>query len=255
MKEYQNFIADIITRGRVKSDRTGTGTVSAFGHFLRFDLQEGFPLVTVKRTAFKAIKAELLWFLEGSTDNERLHELGATIWDEWATETGDLGPIYGAQWRSWQVSFTADYRDLWARIKDAFTNTPTPRLGFDQIRYALNTLRDNPTSRRIVISGWNVEVLPNEGLSPQQNVLSGKQALPPCHMTFILNTTPLTVDERLELGVATGKFAKIESARAGLKVFLQDSTEETVDDLAHQWLDGYGIKRYYLNGLMQMRSC
>lgn len=254
MKQYQQYLADIIARGKVKSDRTGTGTVSAFGHFLRFNLKEGFPLVTVKRTHFKSIKAELLWFLEGSTDNERLHELGCTIWDEWATEDGQLGPVYGAQWRSWPVPYASEPRGLWERLIDAIKGRPAPMATYDQVFHAQYSLRENPTSRRILISGWNPAVLPDEYLSPQDNVRMGKQALPPCHMSFIFNATPLTVDERIELALEAGTLKNADSAKSGLRFFLLGKEEDEVDPASHEWLDEYTPIRYSLNGLLTMRS-
>lgn len=254
MSELKRYIADIIQRGVVKDDRTGVGTVSAFGHFLRFDLADGFPLDTLKKTPFKAVKAELLWFLEGSTDNNRLRELGATIWDEWATETGDLGPIYGAQWRSWQVPVERDTRPFLTRIIDAIKGKPTPTRPVDQIAAAIKLLREKPESRRIVINGWNVAVLPNEDVSPQDNVRAGKQALPPCHMSFVMNATPLRHEERVQALVEAGVFATYQGGLDGLRYALKGATEESVDALGHEWLDSFGARRYKLNGLITQRS-
>lgn len=158
MIEYHDLLKYALTKGQKRQDRTGTGTLSLFSQTLRFDLQDGFPLVTTKRVSFKSVVAELLWFLEGSTDNNRLNELGATIWDEWADESGDLGPIYGKQWRDWN--------------------------GVDQIHNALELLKHKPYSRRNVVSAWNVSDLPSEYQSPQDNVAFGKMALAPCHFAF-----------------------------------------------------------------------
>ena len=148
--QYEDFMRHVFTHGVRKGDRTGTGTTSVFGHQMRFDLNEGFPLVTTKKVHFRSIALELLWFLRGDSNARWLQERGVTIWDEWAREDGDLGPVYGVQWRSW----------------------PTPDGGHvDQIAEVVKQLRTNPDSRRIVVSAWNVAELP-------------KMALLPCHAFF-----------------------------------------------------------------------
>jgi len=148
----------VYTHGVEKSDRTGTGTRSVFGHQMRFDLRQGFPLVTTKKVHLKSIIVELLWFLTGSSNNNWLTERGCTIWDEWAREDGDLGPVYGVQWRSW----------------------PTPEGGhIDQISEVIKTLKTNPDSRRIIVSAWNVADL-------------SKMALMPCHAFFQFYVAPPT---------------------------------------------------------------
>ena len=149
--QYEDFMRHVATNGTFKSDRTGTGTTSVFGYQMRFDLNEGFPLVTTKKVHIKSIVQELLWFLTGSSNNNWLKERGVSIWDEWANpETGDLGPVYGVQWRSW----------------------PMPDGGhIDQISEVIKTLKTNPDSRRIIVSSWNVAEL-------------SKMALMPCHALF-----------------------------------------------------------------------
>ncbi len=148
--QYEDLMRHVYTTGTTKTDRTGTGTRSVFGHQLRYDLSEGFPLVTTKKVFLKAIIQELLWFLTGSSNNNWLKERGVTIWDEWARPDGDLGPVYGVQWRSW----------------------PTPDGGhIDQIAEVIKTLKTNPDSRRIIVSAWNVAEL-------------SKMALMPCHAFF-----------------------------------------------------------------------
>jgi thymidylate synthase len=154
--QYEDFMRHVDTHGVYKSDRTGTGTRSVFGHQMRFDLNEGFPLVTTKKVHVKSIIQELLWFLTGSSNNNWLKERGVTIWDEWAREDGDLGPVYGVQWRSW----------------------PTPDGGhIDQIAEVVKTLKSNPDSRRIIVSAWNVAEL-------------SKMALMPCHAFFQFYVAP-----------------------------------------------------------------
>jgi len=154
--QYEDFMRHVQTHGVFKSDRTGTGTTSVFGHQMRFDLNEGFPLVTTKKVHLKSIILELLWFLRGDSNARWLQERGVTIWDEWARPDGDLGPVYGVQWRSW----------------------PTPDGGhIDQIADAVKTLQTNPDSRRIIVSAWNVAEL-------------SKMALMPCHAFFQFYVAP-----------------------------------------------------------------
>jgi len=149
--------------GVKKQDRTGTGTLSVFGYQMRFDLLQGFPLVTTKKCHVRSIIHELLWFLQGDTNIGYLNENGVKIWDDWATETGDLGPIYGAQWRSW----------------------PAPDgTVIDQIQQLLEQIENKPDSRRLIVSAWNPALLPDESRSAQANVRDGKMALPPCHTLF-----------------------------------------------------------------------
>jgi len=163
MEIYQQFLRDILRNGTRKEDRTGTGTVSLFGYQMRFPLAEGFPAVTTKKLHLKSVIHELLWFLAGDTNIRYLNDNGVTIWDEWADDRGDLGPVYGAMWRNW----------------------PAPGgESIDQVGILLDELRSNPDSRRLVISGWNPALLPDESISPRDNAAVGKQALPPCHTLF-----------------------------------------------------------------------
>ncbi|MBI1192260.1 MAG: thymidylate synthase [Bacteroidetes bacterium] len=150
MRQYHDLLQRILTEGEERTDRTGTGTVGIFGHQMRFDLQKGFPLVTTKKLHLRSIIHELLWFLQGDTNIRYLKEHGVRIWDDWADENGDLGPVYGHQWRSW----------------------PTPDGGtVDQIQQILDTLQTRPDSRRMIVSAWNVADV-------------GRMALPPCHCLF-----------------------------------------------------------------------
>ena len=163
MQNYLQLLRDILDKGCRKEDRTGVGTISLFGYQMRFDLSRGFPCVTTKKLHLHSIIHELLWFLDGDTNVAYLNENGVSIWDKWADENGDLGPVYGAQWRDW---VTADGRHI------------------DQIQLLLDNLRDRPYSRRHIISAWNPAVLPDESRSPQDNTQAGLQALPPCHTLF-----------------------------------------------------------------------
>lgn len=163
MQNYLQLLRDILDKGCRKEDRTGVGTISLFGYQMRFDLSRGFPCVTTKKLHLHSIIHELLWFLDGDTNVAYLNENGVSIWDKWADENGDLGPVYGAQWRDW---VTADGRHI------------------DQIKLLLDNLRDRPYSRRHIISAWNPAVLPDESRSPQDNTQAGLQALPPCHTLF-----------------------------------------------------------------------
>lgn len=163
VKAYLDLMRHVRDHGVDKGDRTGTGTRSVFGYQMRFDLQQGFPLVTTKKVHLKSIIHELLWFLKGDTNLAYLHEHGVSIWDEWATESGDLGPIYGYQWRSWPAP---DGRHI------------------DQIAQLIAQIRQTPNSRRLIVSAWNVADLPDESMPPQANVERGRMALAPCHAFF-----------------------------------------------------------------------
>lgn len=163
MQQYLNLLERIRTEGALKGDRTGSGTLSIFGHQMRFNLAEGFPLVTTKKIHLKSIIHELLWFLKGETSLAYLHENQVNIWNEWADDQGELGPVYGHQWRSWP---TADGHKI------------------DQIQQIIDQLKKTPHSRRIIVSAWNVADLPDETISPQANVKLGKMALAPCHAFF-----------------------------------------------------------------------
>ena len=163
MKQYLDLLYRVRQFGDFKGDRTGTGTWSLFGHQMRFDLRHGFPLVTTKKIHLKSVIHELLWFLKGDTNTRYLKENGVKIWDEWADGQGDLGPVYGYQWRAWPAP---DGRHI------------------DQISQVMEQIRSNPDSRRIIVSAWNPADLPDESVSPQANVAAGRMALAPCHAFF-----------------------------------------------------------------------
>lgn len=163
MKQYLDLLRHVREHGTFKGDRTGTGTYSVFGYQMRFDLGEGFPLVTTKKIHLKSVIHELLWFLKGDTNTLYLKENGVRIWDEWADEQGDLGPVYGYQWRNWPAP---DGRHI------------------DQIAQIVEQIKTNPNSRRIIVSAWNPADLPDETIPPQANVAEGRMALAPCHAFF-----------------------------------------------------------------------
>ncbi len=160
MKQYLDFIKHIKDNGVQKGDRTGTGTISVFGYQMRFDLSEGFPMVTTKKLHLKSIVHELLWFLKGETNIDYLKKHNVKIWDAWADENGDLGPVYGHQWRNWNNE------------------------QIDQISEVIETIKTNPNSRRMLVSAWNPSVLPDTSASFSENVANNKAALPPCHAFF-----------------------------------------------------------------------
>lgn len=160
MQQYLDLIRHIKANGITKTDRTGTGTQSVFGYQMRFDLSKGFPMVTTKKLHLKSIIHELLWFLKGDTNIAYLKENGVRIWNEWADEEGNLGPVYGHQWRNWNSE------------------------GLDQIKEVIDTIKTNPDSRRMLVSAWNPSVLPDTRVSFAENVANNKAALPPCHAFF-----------------------------------------------------------------------
>ena len=160
MKQYHKLLSHILEKGVQKGDRTGTGTLSTFGYQMRFDLSDGFPLLTTKKLHLKSIIHELLWFIKGETNTKYLKENNVKIWDAWSDENGDLGPVYGHQWRNWNSD------------------------GVDQISILIDQIKNNPNSRRMIVSAWNPSVLPDTSNSFSKNVSNGKAALPPCHAFF-----------------------------------------------------------------------
>lgn len=160
MKQYFDLLSHVMENGNRKADRTGTGTLSVFGYQMRFDLAEGFPVLTTKKLHLRSIIHELLWFLKGDTNINYLKYNKVNIWNEWADENGDLGPVYGAQWRNWNNE------------------------GIDQISEVIQSIRENPDSRRHIVAAWNPSMLPLSGKSFAENVALGKAALPPCHAWF-----------------------------------------------------------------------
>jgi len=160
MQQYHDLVKHVLEHGNEKGDRTGTGTKSVFGYQMRFDLSKGFPMVTTKKLHLKSIIYELLWFLKGDTNINYLTENGVRIWNEWADDNGNLGPVYGHQWRNWNDD------------------------DIDQIKDVIETLKHNPNSRRMMVSAWNPSVMPDTSKSFSENVANDKAALPPCHAFF-----------------------------------------------------------------------
>jgi thymidylate synthase len=160
MKQYIDLVNTVLENGAEKGDRTGTGTKCIFGYQMRFNLSEGFPLLTTKKIHIKSVIHELLWFIKGETNIKYLSDNGVRIWNEWADKNGNLGPVYGYQWRNWNNE------------------------NIDQLSDVINTLKTNPNSRRMLISAWNPSVLPDTSKSFSENVANGKAALPPCHSFF-----------------------------------------------------------------------
>lgn len=261
MQQYKNLIRDIMTNGRRRGDRTGTGTLSVFGRQLTFDLQDGFPLVTLKRTPFHLIIAELIWFLEGSTDNRRLRELSGVsgdqrgIWDDWAVtdahcshnpitidgdevidtrRIGSLGPIYGQQFRNWR--WLVDINDRYQRSFDIEQA--------DQISILINGLKQNPYSRRHIVSAWNVADLPDESRSPQQNVLRGKMALAPCHAFFQCYVRDMTMEERID-------YYNDHMDKVGLRMGVPDDVDTNG---VMEMLDKLGVPKHFLDLQLYQRS-
>ena len=217
MKSYLNLLEKILNDGVQKGDRTGTGTLSVFGHQMRFDLSEGFPLLTTKKLHTKSIIYELLWFLKGDTNVRYLQEHGVRIWNEWADENGDLGPVYGHQWRSWP-----DY--------DGGV--------IDQIEYVLNQIRTNPNSRRMIVSAWNVAEV-------------NKMALPPCHTLFQF----YVADGRLSLQLyqrSADTFLGMPFNIASYALLLMMIAQVTGLE-PHEFIYTTGDTHLYLNHLEQAR--
>ena len=160
MKQYLDLVKHVLENGNDKGDRTGTGTKSVFGYQMRFDLSEGFPMVTTKKLHLKSIIHELLWFIKGDTNIKYLQDNGVKIWNDWADENGDLGPVYGHQWRNWNSD------------------------DIDQLQEVISTIKNNPDSRRMLVAAWNPSVLPDTSVSFSENVANNKAALPPCHAFF-----------------------------------------------------------------------
>lgn len=194
MKQYQDLMAEVFAKGTPKKDRTGTGTLSIFGHQMRFNLQEGFPLVTTKRCHLRSIIHELLWFLKGDTNVKYLNDNGVTIWDEWKNKDGDLGPVYGKQWRAWTAHdevHTGNKKIIAEMEEDGWEEAGYREASMlltkdiDQIAKVMGQLKNDPDNRRIIVSAWNVADLDD-------------MALAPCHAFFQFYTREMSLDERVQ---------------------------------------------------------
>ncbi|EEA0490975.1 thymidylate synthase [Salmonella enterica subsp. enterica serovar Enteritidis] len=247
MKQYLALMQDILDNGVVKKDRTGVGTLSVFGRQLRFDLKEGFPLVTTKKVHLKSIIHELLWFLNGDTNVKYLQENGVKIWNEWANEEGNLGPVYGKQWREWRDCKVVECHDVRrtqqlmqrgykyiGNMKEDGTTYLVYEKAHDQISKVIQQLREDPDSRRIIVSAWNVADLDD-------------MALNPCHNYFQFYTTEMTLLERLDW-YEVNEPEKFASAPL--------INHEDIDDeeRLHETLDREGIPRRKLSCFYMMRS-
>ncbi len=231
MKQYLDLLQDILDNGVEKEDRTGTGTLSVFGRQYRHCLADGFPLLTTKKLHLKSIVNELIWFLNGDTNTRWLKENGVSIWDEWATEDGDLGPIYGAQWTAWPT------RDGGA---------------INQIDYVVDCLRNNPDSRRILFHGWNVEYLPDETVSPQDNVRAGRMALPPCHLLYQFYVARGRLSAQLLIR-SSDSFLGLPYNTASLAVLTMMLAQQC-DLVPHEIIICTGDSHIYRNHLVQVRE-
>ncbi|HKL50795.1 MAG TPA: thymidylate synthase [Wenzhouxiangellaceae bacterium] len=231
MKVYHDLLEHVLSEGVKKSDRTGTGTLSVFGYQMRFDLADGFPLVTTKKLHLRSIIHELLWFIRGDTNIGYLNEHGVKIWDEWADESGELGPIYGRQWRSW----------------------PDPAGGeIDQLAAIVERIRRRPDSRRHVISAWNPTTLPDERLGPAENVAHGRMALAPCHTMFQF----WAAEGRLSLQLyqrSADCFLGVPFNIASYALLLMMVAQVT-GLKAHEFIHTFGDAHLYLNHLEQART-
>jgi thymidylate synthase len=231
MKQYHDLVRHVMENGTFKSDRTGTGTKSVFGYQMRFDLQEGFPLLTTKKLHVKSIIYELLWFLKGDTNIKYLQDHGVRIWNEWADEKGDLGPVYGHQWRNWNSE------------------------EIDQIQQIIDTLRTNPFSRRMLVSAWNPSVMPDTSISFSENVAQGKAALPPCHAFFQFYVTE-TEDQKKKLSLqlyqrSADIFLGVPFNIASYALFLM-MVAQVVDMEVGDFVHTFGDAHIYSNHMEQL---
>jgi len=231
MKQYLELLNDILDNGAVKGDRTGTGTLSVFGRQIRHKLADGFPLLTTKKLHFKSIANELIWFLSGDTNVSWLQQNGVSIWNEWASEDNELGPVYGKQWTAWPTQSGQ---------------------AINQIDYVINTLKNNPNSRRILFHGWNPEYLPDESISPQENVKQGRMALPPCHLLYQFYVVENRLSALLYIR-SSDSFLGLPYNIASLAL-LTHMLAQQCDLVAHEIVVSIGDLHAYANHIEQIRT-
>lgn len=247
MKQYLALMQDILDNGVVKKDRTGVGTLSVFGRQLRFDLKEGFPLVTTKKVHLKSIIHELLWFLNGDTNVKYLQENGVKIWNEWSDEEGNLGPVYGKQWREWRDCKVVECHDVGrtqqlmqrgykyiGNMKEDGTTYLVYEKAHDQISKVIQQLREDPDSRRIIVSAWNVGDLDD-------------MALNPCHNYFQFYTTEMSLLERLD-------WYEVNEPEKFANAPLINHEDIDDEERLHEILDRESIPRRKLSCFYMMRS-
>lgn len=241
MKQYQDLMAEVFAKGTPKKDRTGTGTLSIFGHQMRFNLQEGFPLVTTKRCHLRSIIHELLWFLKGDTNIQYLKDNGVTIWDEWADKNGDLGPVYGKQWRAWTAHdevHTGNKKIIAEMEEDGWEEAGYREASMlltkdiDQIAKVMDQLKNDPDNRRIIVSAWNVADLDD-------------MALAPCHAFFQFYTREMSLDERVQWAEENDNELWSDYIHA---TFVDENTRLG-------WLDKAGVPTRKLSCQLYQRSC
>ncbi len=226
MKQYLDLLSNVLENGIKKSDRTGTGTISIFGPQMRFNLADGFPMLTTKKLHLRSIIYELLWFLQGDTNTKYLTDNGVRIWNEWADEKGDLGPVYGAQWRNWNGE------------------------GIDQISEIIDQIKNNPDSRRMLVAAWNPSVLPKSVMTFAENVAAGNAALPPCHAWFQF----YVADGKLSLQMyqrSADIFLGVPFNIASYALFLMMMAQATNLE-AGEFIHTFGDAHIYLNHLDQV---
>lgn len=241
MKQYQDLMAEVFAKGTPKKDRTGTGTLSIFGHQMRFNLQEGFPLVTTKRCHLRSIIHELLWFLKGDTNVKYLNDNGVTIWDEWKNKDGDLGPVYGKQWRAWTAHdevHTGNKKIIAEMEEDGWEEAGYREASMlltkdiDQIAKVMDQLKNDPDNRRIIVSAWNVADLDD-------------MALAPCHAFFQFYTREMSLEERVQWAEENDNELWSDYIHA---TFVDENTRLG-------WLDKAGVPTRKLSCQLYQRSC
>lgn len=230
MKQYLDLLEDVLLNGKYREDRTGTGTYSVFGKQICFNLQDGFPLLTTKKLHTKSIIYELLWFLKGDTNTKYLNDNGVHIWDEWADKNGDLGPIYGKQWRKWIRSTE------WERDGNSYTVSSPEEI--DQIKTLIENLKNDPFSRRHIISAWNVGDL-------------DKMALMPCHVMFQFYVEQMTDQERANYAYNNGF---IQAPYICLSVWKNRMLNQTKGDITGKYFDELKVPKYKLSCQLYQRS-